>query len=75
VHDLTAARIWGIIRELAASGLVPLGDKGYIGEDTIRTPYRGRNKPAAQKDLTSAKLVRTSFGAADLGEGVAEVIG
>src|SRR5207248_3995706 len=26
VHDLTAARIWGIIRELAASGLVALGD-------------------------------------------------
>jgi hypothetical protein len=28
--DLTAARIWGILRELAA-GLVVLGDKGYIG--------------------------------------------
>ena len=26
VHDLTAARIWGILRELAASGLVVLGD-------------------------------------------------
>ena len=33
VHDLTAARIWGIVRELAASGLVMLGDKGYLGED------------------------------------------
>ena len=31
VHDLTAARIWGIIRELAASGLVVLADKGYHG--------------------------------------------
>lgn len=41
VHDLTVARIWVIIRELAASGLVALGDKGYIGEDGIRTPYRG----------------------------------
>ena len=49
VHDLTAARIWGIVRELAASGLVMLGDKAYLGEDCIRTPYRGRNKPAAQK--------------------------
>ena len=38
VHDLTAARIWGIVRELAASGLVVLGDKGYLGEDDIRTP-------------------------------------
>src|SRR5256884_8852845 len=36
-HDLTAARIWGIVRELAASGLAVLGDKGYIGEDCIRT--------------------------------------
>jgi hypothetical protein len=35
-----AARIWGIIRELAAWGLVVLGDKGYLGEDCIRTPYR-----------------------------------
>jgi hypothetical protein len=50
VHDLSPARIWGIIRELAASGLVPPGDKGYIGEDDIRTPHRGRNKPASQKD-------------------------
>jgi DDE superfamily endonuclease/Helix-turn-helix of DDE superfamily endonuclease len=27
VHDLTAARIWGILRELAACGLVVLADK------------------------------------------------
>jgi len=37
VHDLTAARIWGIIAELAASGLVPLGDKGS---------RRARQRPA-----------------------------
>jgi hypothetical protein len=54
VHDLTAARIWGIIRALAASGLVVLGDKGYLGEDDIRTPYRGRNKPVSQKDANRA---------------------
>ena len=54
VHDLTAARIWGIIRELAASGLVVLGDKGYLGEDHIHVPYRGRNKPASQKDANRA---------------------
>jgi DDE superfamily endonuclease/Helix-turn-helix of DDE superfamily endonuclease len=54
VHDLTATRIWGITGELAACGLVVLGDKGYIGEDCIRTPYRGRNKPAAQKDANRA---------------------
>src|SRR5215470_17194899 len=39
VHDLTAARIWGIIRKLAASGLVVLADKGYHGAGGhIRTP-------------------------------------
>jgi hypothetical protein len=41
VHDLTAARIWGIIQQLAACGLVVPGDKGYISEDCIRTPYWG----------------------------------
>src|SRR5438477_9020015 len=54
-HDLTAARIWGITRELAASGLVVLADKGYHGAgDHVRTPYRGRNKPASQKDANRA---------------------
>ena len=55
VHDLTAARIWGIIRELAAAGLITLADKGYNGAgDHVRTPYRGRNKPASQKDANRA---------------------
>jgi DDE superfamily endonuclease/Helix-turn-helix of DDE superfamily endonuclease len=54
VHDLTAARIWGILRELAASGLVVLADKGYHGAgDHIRVPYRGRNKPAPQRTPTA----------------------
>jgi hypothetical protein len=39
VHDLTAARIWGIVRELAASRLIVLAGKGYHGAgDHIRTP-------------------------------------
>jgi hypothetical protein len=54
VHDLTAARLWGIVRELAACGLVVLGDNGYLGGACIRTPYRGRNKPAAQKEANRA---------------------
>jgi hypothetical protein len=55
VHDLTAARIWGITRELAASGLVVLADKGYVGAgEHIRVPYKGRNKPASQKDANRA---------------------
>ena len=55
VHDLTAARIWGIIRELEAAGLIVLADKGYTGAgDHVLTPYRGRNKPASQKAANSA---------------------
>jgi hypothetical protein len=55
VHDLTAARIWGVLRELAAAGLVVLADKGYTGAgDPVRVPYRGRGKPASQKDANRA---------------------
>jgi len=55
VHDLTAARIWGIIREMAALGLIVLADKGCHGAgDPVLTPCRGRNKPASQKEANRA---------------------
>ena len=55
VHDLTAARIWGILRELAAAGLIVLADKGYTGAgDHVRTPCKGKNKPASQKAANRA---------------------
>ena len=54
VHDLTAARIWGILRELAAAGLVVLADKGYQGSTHAKIPYKGRNKPQSQKDANKA---------------------
>jgi hypothetical protein len=55
VHDLTAARIWGILRELADCGLIVLADKGYAGAgDPLITPYKGRGKPASQKDANRA---------------------
>jgi DDE superfamily endonuclease/Helix-turn-helix of DDE superfamily endonuclease len=55
VHDLAAARIWGILRELADSGVIVLADKGYAGAgDHVRIPYRGRGKPASQKDANRA---------------------
>jgi DDE superfamily endonuclease len=55
VHDLTAARIWGIPRHLAASGLITLADKGYHGAgEPVITPYKGRNKPASQKAANRA---------------------
>jgi hypothetical protein len=34
---------------------VVLADKGYAGADEhIRTPYKGRNKPASQKEANRA---------------------
>jgi hypothetical protein len=55
VHDLTATRIWGIVRELAAAGLITLGDKAYIGAgEHVLTPYRGRGKPESQKAANRA---------------------
>ena len=51
VHDLKAARIWGLVRELAASDILVLADKGYIGADLhIQTPYKGKDKPESCKD-------------------------
>jgi hypothetical protein len=50
VHDLKAARIWGLLRALEKSGLLVLADKGHIGAGQhVITPYRGRNKPESQK--------------------------
>jgi len=39
VHDLTAARIWAMVRELADARLIVLADKGYIGAgEHVYTP-------------------------------------
>ena len=54
-HDLSAARIWGILRELAAAGLIVLADKGYHGAgQPLLTPYKDRGKPESQKDANRA---------------------
>ena len=51
-HDLTAARIWGILRELAAAGLITLADKGYIGagQQVLRpVPRAGASRPRRRR--------------------------
>ncbi len=54
-HVLTAARIWGILRDLAASGLIVLADQRCTGAgDHVRVPYRGRGKPVSQKPANRA---------------------
>jgi DDE superfamily endonuclease/Helix-turn-helix of DDE superfamily endonuclease len=59
-HDLTAARVWGILRELEKAGILTLADKAYQGaEATVMiTPYKGKNKPESQKQAnrSHAKL-------------------
>uniref|UniRef100_UPI003D7103F6 transposase family protein n=1 Tax=Nonomuraea sp. bgisy101 TaxID=3413784 RepID=UPI003D7103F6 len=55
VHDLKAARIWGIVRRLQAAGLIALADKGYVGAgEAVRVPYKGRSKPTSQKTANSS---------------------
>ncbi|GAA2412020.1 hypothetical protein GCM10010191_21700 [Actinomadura vinacea] len=48
---MTAARVWGILRELDNAGIITLADKGYQGAEAsiVFTPYKGRNKPESQK--------------------------
>jgi hypothetical protein len=52
VHDLTAARIWGIIRDLAATSLIVLADKGL--------PRRRRPHPHALPGPEQARLAEGS---------------
>jgi hypothetical protein len=53
VHDMRAAWIRGIERELAATGLPALAAQGYQGAVHARTPYRGKGKPESQKRPTA----------------------
>ncbi|MBB5773675.1 transposase family protein [Nonomuraea jabiensis] len=54
-HDLSAARIWGILRALEAAGIITLADKAYQGaEGPVLTPYKGKNKPESQKQANRA---------------------
>jgi DDE superfamily endonuclease len=59
-HDLTAARVWGILRELEKAGILTLADKAYQGAEAsvVITPYKGKNKPDSQKQAnrSHAKL-------------------
>jgi DDE superfamily endonuclease len=65
VHELSAARVWGIVGELAACGLIVLAGKGYAGAgEHIHVPCRGRGKPAWQKDANRAHAQLRSPGRA-----------
>jgi hypothetical protein len=59
-HDLTAARLWGILGQLQKAGIFTLADKAYQGAEatTVITSYKGKNKPQSQKlaNRSHAKL-------------------
>ena len=64
VHNLTAARIWGIVAGMTASGMVVLADKGYLGAgEHICTPYGGRN--SLLRNRTPTGLMPGSAGLAN----------
>jgi hypothetical protein len=54
VHDRKAERVWGVLDELEAAGLIVLADKGYQGAAHAKVPYKGKNKPQSQKDANKA---------------------
>ena len=54
MHDKKAEWIWGVLAELEAAGLVTLADKGYQGSAYAKVPYKGKNKPASQKEANKA---------------------
>lgn len=63
VHDLRAARIWGIPRALARAGLLTLADKGYLGAGgPVLTPCKGRDKPEVLTDANRACARLRSLG-------------
>jgi len=46
VHDLRAARTWGILGELVAFGLIVLADKGYPARASTSSPVQRRRQAA-----------------------------
>jgi len=68
-HDLRAARIWGIIRHLAAAGLIVLADNGYQGHLAKAIHGLQTRKNHQMKRLTRS-TVRTRPGASGSGRPV-----
>ncbi|TDC77230.1 hypothetical protein E1285_38970 [Actinomadura sp. 7K507] len=56
VHDLKAAGIWGLIRQLTASGLLVPADKGHAATGPhVTTPYKGKDKPEPLKHANRSR--------------------
>lgn len=44
-HDLTAARLWGILPALEWAGILTLANTGNQGDDGPSSHRKGKNKP------------------------------
>ncbi|MEV4532125.1 transposase family protein [Streptosporangium sp. NPDC049304] len=60
-HDLTAAKVWGILRELEKAGIVTLTDKGYQKgprppSSSLRTRAGTGRGPRKQANQSHAKF-------------------
>nr|BFE81808.1 hypothetical protein GCM10020093_044090 [Planobispora longispora] len=63
IHDLTAARIRGILRALEQAGILTLAGKGYQGaEGPIVPPYKGRNSITITLPLVTLPIFSTLRG-------------
>ncbi|WP_431871824.1 transposase family protein [Nocardiopsis eucommiae] len=63
VHDTRAARVWRIAERIKASGLLGLGDKGYVGvSETVFCPFEGCGKPQWKNDANSEHANLRSLG-------------
>ena len=56
VHDLTAARIWGIIRELAATGLVVQLTRATTAPGTPSLPRTGDGTSPPRRRTPTAPM-------------------
>ena len=60
-HDLTAARVWGILRELEAAGIITLADKGTkappgcAGSDDAGADHRARGGTAGSEGVHACR--------------------
>jgi hypothetical protein len=64
VHDLTAARIWGVLRALEIVGQLVLAGKGYNGAgEPLLTSYRAAASPSISRTPTGPTL---DFGPGEL---------
>ncbi len=53
-HVLSAARIWGILRELENAGIITLADKAYQGAESRSSPRtRARTSPNPRNEPTA----------------------